>query len=127
MVLRFESFWRSMWNRKNEKYYVFCTIILLSVLCSVFLYRVCLERVFQSFKDLWSSLVYYFSFILGGSPDSVSVNELPRVSIAEYLPFDLEVVKAKLEVYWSVFFSGETLEGYIDAIFIVLTNSPHFS
>ena len=106
--------WNQIWNKKNEKYYVSFGLIGVSLVLCFTLYQVCLRRLFASLKDVVMSFVYYFSFIVGiGDGVHPTVNDLPNVSIGDFLPFDLVEVQEKLKVFWSLFFDGDTFLGYL--------------
>ena len=117
-MLKIEKIWNKIWNKKNEKYYVSFGLIIVSLILSITLYKVCLERLISGFKDIGTSFSYYFSFFFGSYEEvHPTVNDLPNIEIGDFLPFDLDVVIAKLKVYWSVFFDGDTFLGYLAFLF----------
>ncbi len=97
----------------------------LYLICGAFMYTfgkvsVVVSRLGSSLKDLALSIAYYFLYLLGFSDViTPTVTQLPEIPIKNYLPFDLDEVQRKLELFWSYFFDLDTFTDYL----IFLTDS----
>ncbi len=75
--------------------------IALSVVLVFTRYAVSFDRLLQSFRDLFTALVYYFKVIfLNDNTYVPTVNEIPDVDLGAVLGFDVAEIVRKLEAFW---------------------------
>lgn len=96
---------------------VYPTILMSAIGLSVFLlfarYSISLQRLFSSFADLLSALVYYFKVIfLDDNTYVPTVNQLPEVDLGAVLGIDVAEIVRKLEAFPDAFFSKEIFQAY---------------
>ena len=107
----------------NHRHYVAVGLVFLSVLLAIFKYDLSYVRLFQNFKDLWFSLVYYFSKTFAGIDDmTVTVINIPTIDLASVLPFDLETFLAKWELYVQYLSSAKNFSNYSMFVLTFLTS-----
>ena len=93
----------------------------LSVLLLFTRYSISLDRLFSSFGDFFSALVYYFKIIfLNDNTYVPTVNTLPEVNLGAVLGIDVAELVRKLEAFPDGFFSKEIFAGYVWYVFTVV-------
>lgn len=70
-------------------------------------------RLVETLKDLWASIEYMFTRMLGREANAPTINEYSKVLQWEILlPEDFEVFKVSATEYFTLLFSKENLQGY---------------
>ncbi len=89
------------------------SLLVISLLFSVFRFPAVLPRTWQSIKDFFLSIGYYFTEVCGYY-DVVkpTVNDIPPNAV-EILPFDPLVFKAKLLEAWELFQQKQQMRAFI--------------
>ena len=106
---------------------VYRTILISAIVLSVVLiftrYQTSFLRLFDSFRDLATALVYYFKVIfLNDNTYVPTVNQLPDVDLGAVLGIDVAEIVRKLEAFPDAFFQKEIFAAYNVQVVIMLTN-----
>lgn len=88
---------RSCFKRMDVRLYYGLSALALSLSLTFWRYPTCLKRLAGAFRDVGSSLAYWFlfSFTDGEKTVTATVNEIPAVDVQPFLPFDLAEVERK--------------------------------
>ena len=110
---------------KSDHRHLVCTIISIISIGFIFLFPNGIPRLFETLRDLCTSLAFYVVeiFVPDNNPVPATVVQMPSWIWAddiweplEIFPWTWEEFKILWKTYWPVFFSRETLIGYTDAI-----------
>lgn len=103
-------------TKKNFNYmHVIATsLIVASLLCSVFLYPGAFIRIKESFIDIWNSLRFYiYSLISSDYLPEVSVNNTSSIPSSFVFPLDWEMFKLTLSRFWVAFWDSSNFNNYL--------------
>ncbi len=107
-------------KRRFDYRHILCGIITLGiVLIGVFRFPYSLERIIESFRDLWQSAKYYFSeLFLGGNEVTPTVNDLPKTPILSFIPLPdtWNGFKEKWTAYWRLWATKNNVQGYLGGL-----------
>lgn len=102
----------------DYRHYICAGIVLGSLMCSVFVFTTALHRLVESFRDVGTSVVYYFNFLFD-SPGKVDATVTDFSSLPLQLPFGLpstwEEFTLKWDAYWKLIVTAENVSAYINA------------
>ncbi len=101
-------------KEKDIKYYIGLLLVVASVDFLLVRSWICVMRIVSSLKDLGLSFVYYFMFLFDKEGSTKpSVNELPKLNLQDYLPFSIDEVLRKLDIFPEAFFSFDNFKAYL--------------
>lgn len=102
----------------DYRHYICACIVLGSLMCSVFVFTTAPHRLVESFRDVGTSVVYYFNFLFD-SPGKVDATVTDFSSLPLQLPFGLpstwEEFTLKWDAYWKLIVTAENVSAYINA------------
>ena len=90
---------------------IIVTLIVVSVLFSIFRFRAQALRVFQSGKDLVTSIGYYFSELFEIGSVKATITEIPE-GLTSYLPIEWADFKLKCKTFRELLFEEQNLKLY---------------
>lgn len=107
-------------KRRFDYRHILCGIITLGVvLIGIFRFPYSLERIIESFRDLWQSAKYYFcELFLGGNEVTPTVNDLPKTPILSFIPLPdtWNGFKEKWTAYWRLWVAKSNVQGYLGGL-----------
>lgn len=107
-------------KRHFDYRHILCGIITLGiVLIGVFCFPYSLERIIESFRDLWQSAKYYFcELFLGSNEVTPTVNDLPKTPILSFIPLPdtWNGFKEKWTAYWRLWATQNNVQGYLGGL-----------
>ena len=101
-------------NKKDLRYYIGVSAVLISVLLLVSLYWVCTKRLYTSVIDVGISFAYYFLFLFKITDViNPTINDLLNIDIQDFLPFSIEEVIRKINAFPRTFYDSENFREYL--------------
>lgn len=99
----------------NYRHYICAVITLGFIACAIFVFPKAFTRIIESLKDIWNSLVYYFTQLLQIKTDvTVTVNEYSLVPWTPFLglPATWEEFLIVWDKYWQVWATADNVTKY---------------
>ena len=105
--------------KKIRKEQIVCiTLTLVFLLCSVLFFRPTLFRMIDGFRDLATSVAYYFTRLFGQNVVVPTVTLIPDSStslLRGLFPMSWDVFVSKFVMFWGLFVNGENFVGYLQS------------
>ncbi len=99
----------------NYRHYLLGGLVLLSLYVCLISYQLPLERTFSSLGDVGDSFVYYFSSISAEDQEDLpaaSITTVPDVDLTRVLPFSVDDIVRKVELFGDNFFDSYNFRVY---------------
>ena len=99
---------------QDVRWYIGLGAMVFSAVLLLTLYKVCCGRLLDAIVDVGVSIAFYFTYLIG-IKDLINptVNKFPDIDIQTYVPFSIDEVIRKCDVYWQVFFDIDNFKNYI--------------
>ena len=99
-------------------HYIAVSITIGFLLCSVFVFPSAFVRMYESFRDLWNSFLFYlkelFEFDYSVYPTVLNYSTIPAKAIFD-LPETFEEFQVKCQAFWQLFFSWDNFLNYLSS------------
>jgi len=110
----------------NYRGWILFGVTIGSLVLSVFVYRISFGRLVESFRDFFTSFLYYICFLINvDSPLESTVNNYPEYifqGVVVSLPESFGDFSEVTSNYWSTFFSLENFKSYLSNVSDFLYN-----